>query len=160
MNRGLLLLLVPALAASLMTDASAGSSFEPGMRVRFGPSLPKDEPAPSGPSPSGPPPSASAPSAPATSAAEQATAVARSVVRKVDPSMKGLLRRQEMQPPGTRNPGGVASPSQAQPSPTNRQEKRVGAGVNSAGGSDPSREVQQLQRGLLNDQKSNVGVTQ
>jgi hypothetical protein len=144
--------LMPMLALGLIGDADAGSPFERGIRTTFGPSLPKDSPPESTPPASTP--------APAPSAAEQATAAARAVVQKVDPTMKGLLKRQEPDPNQAKNAANAAAAGQPQTSASNKQEKKIGAGTDGAKWEDASKEVHQLQRGLFNDQKVNVGSTQ
>ena len=154
-----LVVLLAALGAGLIGDASAGSGFEPGTRMTMGPTLSKDAPAAA--APTTPEPTSAPMPMPTPTAAEQATAAARSVVRKVDPTMRSLIiRRQEMDSNKARDAGGATPAGQSQVSPYNRQEKKIGAGAESAKGDDAAKEVQQVQRGLLNDQKVNVGVTQ
>lgn len=181
-------LFLTALLAGLVGSGSAASPFERGHRARLGPSLPHDSPPPATMSGLSVPP-ASAPStstatnatvpnatnaaaanatttaspAPAPTAAQQATAVARSVMDKVDPATKSLMNRQVIDPknPSTATANPAPNSALAPPSAAmNRQEKKLGAGVDSARADDSSRQVNQLQRGMLNDQKSSVGITQ
>ena len=86
-----LVVLLAALGAGLIGDASAGSGFEPGTRMTMGPTLARDAPAAA--APTTPEPAPMVTPLPTPSAAEQATAVARSVVRKVDPTMRSLIIR-------------------------------------------------------------------
>ena len=162
-KRGVIVLLA-ALGAGQIGGAGARALFEPGTRMTMGPTLAKDVPAAApqtAPAPTPPAPTTAAPAMPMPTAAEQATAAARSVVRKVDPTMRSLIiRREEMDSNRAKTAGGAAPASQSQASPTNRQEKKIGAGADSAKGDDAAKEVQQVQRGLLNDQKVNVGVAQ
>jgi hypothetical protein len=82
------------------------------------------------------------------------------VIQKVDPTMKSLLNRQETDPNRAKSTASAASSGKTPTGMLNKQEKTVGAGVSGANAGDPSKEVHQLQRGLLNEQKVNVGVTQ
>jgi hypothetical protein len=150
--------LLPVLALGLIGGAYAGSPFERGVRTTLGPSLPHDSP-PASTSPAATAPAAAALAAiPIPSAAAQATAATRSVMQKVDPTVKSLQNRQETDPNKAKNPGNTVASSQTQLGVLNKQEINVGA--DSAKADVAAKDANQLQHGLLNEQKSNVGVTE
>jgi hypothetical protein len=127
------------LALAMASNAGAWTPFHSGAAARFGPSLPKD-----------PPPSTSSGSTPAA----QAPSTRKASVEKLDQSQSGLLNQQTVDTGNVRQTG---KSEQSQSGALSRQLRIVGT-ENSGGKADvATKDVNQLQRGMVNDQKVSVG---
>ena len=129
------------LALTPLTHANAWTPFNPGITARLGPSLPKDSPAP----------------ASANEESSQSKSSTRAVVEKIDQSQGGLLNQQGLDVGNAKLNG---KSTQTQSGALNKQERQVGVASDPAKADVTTKDLNQLQRGVLNNQKVHVGNAQ